>query len=381
MHTIIIYGTGSYVLGNKHVKPVIFPAVITFLKKNGVKAQIIFIKRSDRNIVLVKKKINQIIKNLNIQISFKIYPLSNIDNSKIFKKYENEKIICSIISTPDNDHFKFAKASLEKSINIIVVKPLVINMKENLELVKIAKKNKCIGFVDYHKRFDKHSRFIREFNIKNVKNLYLIDINYSQKKIIPEDIFKWSDKSNVLNYLGSHYIDFVYYTSGYKPQSVMAIGTKKYLLSKKINTFDSIICLIKWRKGNHSFLLNLKTNWIDPIKETSMSDQNVTLYYTNNKIISDQKNRGMYISSDLNDYESVNLDFNQRLISLDKNSYKYEGYGFSSIINFIEKIYYKSDGDKIHDAYPNLEQSYNITKVLEAAQKSLKNNSKWINIK
>ena len=50
----------------------------------------------------------------------------------------------------------------------------------------------------------------------------------------------------------------------------------------------------------------LENSWIDPLKESSMSDQKVTLYYTNSKIVSDQKNRGFYITDDYNEFGSVN---------------------------------------------------------------------------
>ena len=36
-------------------------------------------------------------------------------------------------------------------------------------------------------------------------------------------------KTNVLNYLGSHYLDFVLHTTNYKPTYVMAVGIKKIL--------------------------------------------------------------------------------------------------------------------------------------------------------
>ena len=53
----IIYGTGSYVLGNKYVKPVILPAVLTFIKKKFIKSKFDFIKTSSN-----RSKINNSIK-------------------------------------------------------------------------------------------------------------------------------------------------------------------------------------------------------------------------------------------------------------------------------------------------------------------------------
>ncbi len=381
MKKIIIYGTGSYVLGNSHIKPVILPAIYKFLQKFKYEFEIIFIKKSSKNITLTKKKINEISKNFKINSNYKLYSLSKINNNKLLKNFKSEDIFCSIICTPDNEHYKVALDCLKKSINIIVVKPLVLSVKENLNLIKISKLNNCVGFVDYHKRFDNHSKLIKEFNLNQINNLYSIDINYSQKKIISYNIFKWVNESNILNYLGSHYIDFVFHTSGFTPKSVMAIGIKKFLYSRGINTYDSIICLVKWSKGNNEFILNLKTNWIDPLNESSMSDQKVTLHYTNSKIISDQKNRGFYISSDTDNYESVNPDFNQQYQNNKSFTKKYEGYGIESILTFLKLINKKLNGIKFkYNEYSNLNQSLVVTKVLEGASKSLKNKSNWVKI-
>lgn len=381
MKKIIIYGTGSYVLGNNYIKPVILPAIYTFLQKYDFEFEIIFIKKSNKNIPLVKKRINEMLKNFKINSNYKIYSQSKIKNNELLKSFKKDEIFCSIICTPDNEHYKIALNCLKNSINIIVVKPLVLSVKENENLIKISNLNNCIGFVDYHKRFDKHSKLIKEYNHNQINNLYSIDINYSQKKIVSTNIFNWVDKSNILNYLGSHYIDFVSNTSGFTPKSVMAIGIKKFLYRSNINAFDSIICLVRWVKGKNEFILNLKTNWIDPINETSMSDQRVTMYYTNSKIVSDQKNRGFYISSDTDGYESVNPDFNQQFTDINHSKKEYEGYGITSILTYLELINKKLNGINFnYNDFPNLSQSLIVTRVLEGASKSLKNNSNWIKI-
>ncbi len=381
MKKIIIYGTGSYVLGNEYINPVILPSVLKFIHTNNIKCELIFAKRSNKDLNKIKLKINSIINDFKISINYKVYPTSKLKIQEFLNKFKTDDIICSIICTPDHEHYKIALNCFKKFINIIVVKPLVLTVKENQNLIKISKKNNCIGFVDYHKRFDNHSKLIKRFNDTQISNLYSIDINYSQKKIVSCNIFDWVEKSNILNYLGSHYIDFVSHTSGFIPKSVMAIGIKKYLFSKKINTFDSIICLVKWGNGKNEFIMNLKTNWIDPLYETSMSDQKVIMHYTNSKIISDQKNRGFYVSSDTNNFESLNPDFNQKYEPVSNNNNVYQGYGIDSIVTLLEQIQKKIQKVKFnYQDYPNIEQSLVVSKVLEGASKSLKNNSTWVKI-
>jgi len=58
------------------------------------------------------------------------------------------------IFTPDDTHFKIAKAVLSKGIHLMITKPVVKTLKEHQELVKIARKNGCLMMVEVHKRFD-----------------------------------------------------------------------------------------------------------------------------------------------------------------------------------------------------------------------------------
>ena len=194
MQTIIIYGTGSYVLGNKYVKPVILPAVLTFIKKNSLKVNLIFIKKTSSNRSKINNSIKKIISDFDLKIKCEIYNLENLNNLEILNKLKKLKILFSIISVPDNQHFQLAYQCLKKFINIIVVKPLVTSTSDNLKLINLSEKNNCLGFVDYHKRFDKHSMLIKEYNADKKNELYLIDINYSQKNI-PINVFNWSENS------------------------------------------------------------------------------------------------------------------------------------------------------------------------------------------
>lgn len=164
MQTIIIYGTGSYVLGNKYVKPVILPSILSFLKKNNLNANLIFIKKTISNMIKTRNSIKKIVNDFNIKIKYEIYDLENNNNFEILTKLEKLDILFSIISVPDKQHFELASQCLKKFIDIIVVKPLVTSVSENLKLINLAKKNNCLGFVDYHKRFDMHSKLIKEYN-------------------------------------------------------------------------------------------------------------------------------------------------------------------------------------------------------------------------
>ena len=54
MKKIIIYGTGSYVLGNEYINPVILPSVLKFIHTNNIKCELIFAKRSNKDLNKIK---------------------------------------------------------------------------------------------------------------------------------------------------------------------------------------------------------------------------------------------------------------------------------------------------------------------------------------
>ena len=163
-------------------------------------------------------------------------------------------------------------------MNILVVKPFTTKLIDAKKLTLKNKSNKTEGFIEFHKRFDKHNLLLKNtyHSQKLGKPLYF-NVEYSQKKIVPEKIFrKWADKTNILQYLGIHYIDLVYFVTKATPVRVLAMGQKNWLKKKKINTFDSIQCLIEWKtKSNIRFNQTLVVNWVDPNNSSSMSYQKI----------------------------------------------------------------------------------------------------------
>ena len=134
------------------------------------------------------------------------------------------------------------------------------------------------------------------------------------------------------------YLHLTYFITKAKPLRVMAMGQKTWLKKKKINTFDSIQCLIEWRtKKNIKFNQTLVVNWVDPNNSSSMSYQKIKFCGTKGNYESDQKNRGIKIISDNNDFQEPNPDFCQTF-SLDEKNIYWKGYGIKSITNFLNIV-------------------------------------------
>ncbi len=375
---ILIVGAGMYVTGRgSDSNGTILPALVNYSKKRKINIFIVSTKNSTIN--RAKKKINSFIKNISTNISINYFPNSkkNFNYKDIISKYD---IHCAIVSVPDHIHFEICNYIGNKGIHCLVVKPMCLKTIEAKKLISCYKKNKIYGAVEFHKRFDEANISIKSLIKENrLGKLQYASITYSQKKIIPENIFKlWSHKSNVFNYLGVHYVDLIKFLTNFKPYELLAFGQKDYLASKNIHTYDSIQVMIKWlRDDKKPFVSSHLTNWIDPNSSTAMSNQYISIIGTKGRIDSDQKNRGLKLN-----YEDNNLDINpyfSSTISLNNELHIF-GYGIKSIQNFLDNVY-KLKNKKISLNYlnkhtPSFENCLDTVKIIEAVEKSLKNNKK-----
>ena len=167
-----------------------------------------------------------------------------------------------------------------------------------------------------------------------------------------------------------------------RPVRVMAIGQVNYLKSKlKKNIYDSIQCIIVWEEKNkNNFTQTLSVNWIDPNSSSAMSEQNYIITGSRGNISCEQKKRGLTLTTDDHGINDINPDF--CINYLIGNKLKFDGYGIKSIKTFLYDLVnfqnQKTTLKNIENTRPTFSQSLVSTKLIEAANKSLKSKSKWI---
>tara|TARA_B100001057_G_scaffold499289_1_gene609398 strand:- start:8345 stop:9508 length:1164 start_codon:yes stop_codon:yes gene_type:complete len=379
---IIIFGTGNYVTGRRTSQfGTILPAI--FESHNTTKIrELILIATTRKSRDLAEKKIKKISKISNIKINYKI--ILNKKIKSFVKKYkkDSEDATCAIIATPDHTHYKIAKLCLQNKYHTLVVKPVVNKLSELKDLIKTADLNNVYGAVEFHKRFDRQAQIMKDKYVEGFLGTPLYSwTEYSQRKIVPEKFFKsWVSKNNVFQYLGIHYVDLIRFITKAKPISVMAIGQKKYLKDKNLETDDAIQVIVKWQtKKKQIFTQTLLLNWIDPKFTTAMSDQKLNFVGTLGRIELDQKKRGVMAINENNYIEEINPDFCR--MYQEAGFTKWKGYGIESIKTFIKDTLdlenKKIKKNKLLEIRPSFEESIYSTAVLEAANKSLKKNSSW----
>ncbi|PIS35488.1 MAG: oxidoreductase [Parcubacteria group bacterium CG08_land_8_20_14_0_20_38_56] len=187
----------------------------------------------------------------------KSYPKLKL--TKNFQEILKEKDIKGVvIATPVATHHKLAKESLIYGKDVLVEKPLALNLKDGEELVKLAKERKLILMVDhlflYHPAFIKLKSLIDKGGLGEIRHIYSTRLNFGV--IRTEENALWS--------LASHDISMIIKIFEKLPSEVRTIGTA--YINKNIPDIVS-----SHLKFNRNQVAEIFVSWLNPFKERKLS--------------------------------------------------------------------------------------------------------------
>ena len=137
-------------------------------------------------------------------------------------------------------------------------------------------------------------------------------------------------------------------------------------------------------QNGNQFTQTLITNWIDPLTTSAMSNQKIKFVGTKGNFDSDQKNRGISINIDEKNLQQPNPDFCKQY-GYKNGEITWQGYGIDSINTFLKDVFdivnQKQKISHINKIRPTFKEGIISTAVIESANKSLKDKSKWKLIK
>jgi predicted dehydrogenase len=381
---VLIVGGGMYVRGDQHgYFGTIGPAVLEGVR-NGIVKQISIITSSYSTATTAVAALKALSEKMGIHaVSIKaLHPTDHIGRVA-------GEVGCqsAIISIPDHLHAEVSIALAKAGIHILVVKPMADTLDAANRMRRAADESGIIAQIEFHKRLDVSNRYLKSEIARGTIGVPQYGVvHYSQPKRIPEQAFRqWAAKSNIFQYLAVHYVDLLYWATGFLPVRINAWGQKDHLISKGIDTWDSIQAAIVWqRPDDRIFVSTHNTNWIDPNSTTATSDQTLVVVGTKGRICLDQKHRGISVITDETGQRDVNPYFTLNLPDMVETKETFYGYGVESILQFLvdvgrdEMNYYKKE---IQKNRPNFTQGIVSTAVIEAVNKSLACGGKTTNVK
>lgn len=387
-----MYSTGITVLGGEKETDkdfgVVLPSILE-LHQQGLVGDIYIANRNGKKFIDLKKKLDLMRSKFGWAGEVKLFPNQDEINPDAYKEalVKLPKPAAAIIVTPDFLHKEMIIEAIKNKVHFLVVKPAVTNAEDLEEIISKQKKAGLLGMVDYHKVYDEANLMLKD-DYENDKygDIQHIFSKQTQRRDMLEIFRNWLDKTvNINHYLGSHYIHLVGFITKAIPLNVRA--TSQFGVAKEeygIDTADLIETQIVWRAKNGSFFSSYHlAGWSDPSETSGMTYQDIHIIGTKGHINSEQRYRG---------FETVLTGQGQGIINpyffhLHKGllgNPELEGkYGFKSIKTFVKCVSGVENGisaDDFEDKLPTIKDSRIVTAILEAADKSLANNSEIISL-
>ena len=386
---VLVVGAGVYVCGRgTNGYGTILPALYQTTKEFFSLELKIAATRSV-SVKTLKEKDLGLQEHFGFALNVECVPKDNTNDEDAYQKVIEEGWLpdCAIVCVPDHLHFDITSFLLKRGVHCLVVKPLAPTVEEVQRLVDLAEAMGVYGAVEFHKRFDRSNLKLRDTVSQGVigEPLYWL-IEYSQRKSIPIETFQeWVKHTNIFQYLGIHYLDIIYFATRAMPRRAMAIGQKKYLISRGIDTYDSIQGVVEWEmQDGNRFSSTILTNWIDPEQTSAMSEQRIKVIGTRGRFEADQKNRGIYMVTDDDGIEEPNPDFSSSYGISGTDEFSFRGYGVESILQFLKDVRQIKDGgitpEDLEGQRPTFKEALVPTLALEAANQSLGMNGAWVTI-
>lgn len=272
----------------------------------------------------------------------------------------NKNVDAVVIATPVFTHYELAKKALLAGKHVLLEKPMTASVSESNELIEIALNKKLILMVDHTFLYTGAVQKMKEL----IDNNQIGELNYFDSTRINLGLFQ--PDINVLWDLAPHDISILNFLVSNKPYSVNATG-----VSHTNNGIENVAYMTVNYQNN--FIAHFNCSWTSPVKVRSTligGDLKMIVY---NDLEPSEKIRvydtGFSHKTD-DEKTQIMVDYRTGDVFIPKISIQEALFGVA--FDFIDSI--MNNRKPLAHAELGLE----VVRILEASQKSIKNNGKEI---
>jgi predicted dehydrogenase len=377
---LLVVGAGMYVTGRGTPDPGTILAALAQVQSRVPIERVVVCARQPSSAVDVARCADQLHRLLGVSLAVRY---ENVDDV-LASPSLGERFDGCIVAVPDHVHHAIGMRVLGAGLHCLMVKPLAPTRREVAELIASQQQRGLYCAVELHKRWDESNLVVRRLLREGaLGRLSHFTVEYSQRIRIPREVFAgWSSKTNIFQYLGVHYVDLVYFLTGFLPQRALAVGTRGVLSKQGIDTYDSVHAIVEWQSPtdpDERVVAQYATSWIDPDSSSAMSDQRYNVVGEKGRIECDQKNRGLVVTREGMGAEAANPYFARVVSTMD--GYEFSGYGYRSIERFVLDLDDLRGGrvtpEALEGRRPTFRDALPSTAVVEAVNASLRDGSTW----
>lgn len=283
--------------------------------------------------------------------------------SKLEEILNDGAVDAVVIASDAGRHYEIGKKCLEAGKHTYVEKPLTLKASDAKELVELAKERKLklmVGhLLEYHPAVDYLKGMVESKKLGQFYYMYTQRVNLG---IVRQNENAWWS-------LAPHDISVICYLFGSEPVSVAAHG--KCYLQKDIE--DVVFATIKFADGK---MAHVHCSWLDPHKIRKMTLVGSEKMVTFDDMEASEKitiyDKGAAVKQDANSYaDIISLRFGDIILPKISGGEPLSVECSHFIDGVLDDKPIRSDG----------EDGLRVVRVLEAGQRSLKNNGEAVNPK
>ncbi|UCF71510.1 MAG: Gfo/Idh/MocA family oxidoreductase [candidate division WOR-3 bacterium] len=176
-----------------------------------------------------------------------------IDVASSYDQILRDKTINGVvIATPLSSHFELAKAALEQKKHVLIEKPMTGSTQEAAELIDLAEKNSCALMVDHTFVYNGAVQKMRDLiDSKEIGDILYYDAVRVNLGLFQGDI-------NVVWDLAPHDISIMDFLLNKKPVAVSAVGWSHY------DKYEDIAYVTMFFADN--CIAHVHVSWLAPVK-------------------------------------------------------------------------------------------------------------------
>lgn len=268
--SVCMVGTGEYTTGYVHGKASdsdksagVVALTMSDLRSRGLVNELSLCGVNGKKFPEIRQHLKKMITDVysGLDLTMKSFPNDNeIDPEAYITAFDSLKAGDAVtIFTPDDTHFKIAKAAIERGLHVLVTKPAVMTLQEHFELHELSIKYNVLVCVEVHKRWDPIYADARD-KIQGLGSFSYLYSYMSQPKHQLETFKAWlkpssengektKQRSDISYYLNSHHIDFHEWTVGNTSRPVKVTATASTGVAKgqyECDCEDTITLMVQW---------------------------------------------------------------------------------------------------------------------------------------
>ena len=200
------------------------------------------------------------------------------------------------VATPDYLHKDLVLAALKAGKHVLVEKPLATTTEDARAITDFAAESGCHVMVNYtHRWAAPYAQAKKIIEAGEIGEAVMVYARKDDTLWAATEMMSWTAKTSPASYLSTHDIDLVLWFLETDVESVYALGVKKVLIERDIDSDDAIQALVRFKNGA---IGTFESCWVLPNSMPTVTDSFIEIIGTKGTIHIDRIHEGLKVAGE-----------------------------------------------------------------------------------